>query len=77
MPASASKVFEIISSLDCVKTWIVTSDGIFLCSINCLTKLKSVSDAAGKPTSISLKPIWQSNSNILIFLSFPIGSMSD
>ena len=36
----------------------VTSSGISLLSISSRTKSKSVSDAAGKPTSISLKPIW-------------------
>src|SRR5690242_19350561 len=39
------------------------------------TKLKSVSDAAGKPTSISLKPSFSSMSNRRRFFSAPIGSI--
>src|SRR5215469_6651442 len=40
------------------------------------TKLKSVSEAAGKPTSISLKPSFTSMSNRRRFFSAPIGSIS-
>ena len=75
-PFTASKVLLIICSLACVKTWTVTSSGIMSRSIRALIKLYSVSDAAGKPTSISLKPIltniWK-NSN---FSSKLIGSIS-
>src|SRR6185295_4774325 len=54
----------------------VTSLGIIFCSISWRTKSKSVSDAAGKPTSISLKPIWQSSLNIRVLRSESIGSTS-
>ena len=39
-------------------------------------KAKSVSEAAGKPTSISLKPSLTSSSNIRRLRSGPIGSTS-
>src|SRR5699024_4676598 len=45
----------------------VTSSGIRSSSIKRRRKLNSVSDAAGKPTSISLKPI---STNILKYSSF-------
>ena len=41
-----------------------------------LTKLKSVSEAAGKPTSISLKPISTNVLNIRCFLGPSMGSTS-
>src|SRR5258708_3888821 len=53
----------------------VTSSGIIFCSISSRTKSKSVSDAAGKPTSISLKPIVQSSLNIRALRSESIGSI--
>src|SRR5262249_5826956 len=40
------------------------------------TKLKSVSEADGKPTSISLKPSFTSVSNMRSLRSGPIGSIS-
>src|SRR3546814_154325 len=42
----------------------VTSSGILFCSISSRTKSKSVCEAEGKPTSISLKPISTSSSNM-------------
>src|SRR5262249_9134936 len=39
-------------------------------------KSKSVSDAAGKPTSISLKPISQSSLNMRVLRSESMGSIS-
>ena len=54
----------------------VTSPGIIFFSISSRTNSKSVSDAAGKPTSISLKPIWQSSLNIRVLRSESIGSIS-
>jgi len=41
---------------DCVSTWIVTSAGISWLSIRWRVNSNSVSDAAGKPISIVLKP---------------------
>src|SRR4029079_7346214 len=75
-PRQASKVRSISSGRDCVSTWMVTSSGIIFFSISSRTKSKSVSDAAGKPTSISLKPIWQSSLNIRVLRSESIGSIS-
>ena len=54
----------------------VTSSGIIFFSMSSRTKSKSVSDAAGKPTSISLKPIWQSSLNMRVLRSESIGSIS-
>src|SRR6476646_6661251 len=53
----------------------VTSSGIIFFSMSSRTKSKSVSDAAGKPTSISLKPIWQSSLNMRVLRSESIGSI--
>src|SRR6201999_613134 len=50
-----------------VSTWMVTSSGIRFSSTSWRTKSKSVCDAAGKPTSISLKPILTSVSDIRRF----------
>ncbi|OQV66804.1 hypothetical protein AK51_01630 [Serratia nematodiphila DZ0503SBS1] len=60
-PCSASKVRSIRSSRDCVSTWIVTSSGISRSSISVRTKSKSVCDAEGNATSISLKPHCNNN----------------
>ena len=54
----------------------VTSPGIIFFSISSRTNSKSVSDAAGKPISISLKPMSQSSLNIRVLRSESIGSMS-
>src|SRR5262249_27930844 len=67
---------SICSGRLCVSTWMVTSSGIILPSISSRTKSKSVSDAAGKPTSISLKPILQSSLNMRVLRSESIGSTS-
>ena len=55
-PSNASIVFSIICSRACVSTWIDTSSGILFSSIRRRTNSNSVPDAAGNPTSISLKP---------------------
>ena len=74
-PSSALKVFFMICSLACVSTCIVTSSGIISLSIRALVKLNSVSEAAGKPTSISLKPISTSILKKSSFSSRLIGSI--
>ena len=51
-----STVRRISSSRACVSTMIVTSSGISFCSMRSRTVWKSVSDADGNPTSISLRP---------------------
>jgi hypothetical protein len=53
-PMSDSKVRLISASRAWVSTWIVTSSGIRSSSMRLRTKSKSVWDAEGKPTSISL-----------------------
>ena len=58
-----------------VSTWIVTSSGIRSSSISCRTKSKSGWLADGKPTSISLKPIATSSSNMRSLRVGSIGSM--
>ena len=75
-PRQASKVRSIRSGRLCVSTWMVTSSGIIFFSMSSRTKSKSVSDAAGNPTSISLKPMSQSNLNMRVLRSESIGSMS-
>ena len=55
-PFTASNVFFIICGLACVSTWIVTSSGIIFFSMSVRQSSYSVSDAAGNPISISLKP---------------------
>ncbi len=75
-PASASNVFFMMCSLDCVSTWIVTSSGIRSCSISARQNSYSVSDAAGKPISISLKPISTSTLKNSSFSSRFIGTIS-
>jgi hypothetical protein len=75
-PRQASKVRSISSGRLCVRTWMVTSSGIIFFSMSSRTKSKSVSEAAGKPTSISLKPISQSSLNIRVLRSESIGSIS-
>ena len=59
-----------------VSTWIVTSSGIRSSSISWRTKSKSGWLADGNPTSISLKPIATSVSNMRRLRSGSIGSMS-
>ena len=53
-PSSAWKVRSISSGRHWVSTWMCTSSGIAPSSMISRTKSKSVCDAAGKPTSISL-----------------------
>jgi len=54
----------------------VTSSGMWPSSISMRTKSKSVCDAEGKPTSISLKPIFTSIWNMRSLRSGSIGSIS-
>ena len=56
-PFTASKVRSISSGRHCVSTWIATSSGILPPSMIERTKSKSVCEAEGKATSISLKPM--------------------
>ena len=72
---TASNVLRIMCSLACVSTWIVTSSGIMFLSISARRKSYSVSDAAGNPTSISLKPISTSIWKNSIFSSRLMGSI--
>ena len=75
-PCSASKVRRIKGSRACVSTWIVTSSGMRLSSISLRTKSNSTCEAEGKPTSISLKPIFTSASNMRILRAMSMGSIS-
>ena len=61
-PPIASYVRSISSGRACVSTAIVTSSGIRSCSTSERTKSKSVFEADGKPTSISLTPSASSRS---------------
>ena len=74
-PRIASNVFSIRCSRDCVSTWMTTSSGIASSSISCRTKSKSVWEADGKPTSISLKPMRTRSSNIRRLRDGVIGSI--
>ena len=74
-PLTASNVLRMMCSLAWVRTWIVTSSGIIFLSINERRKSYSVSEAAGKPTSISLKPILTSIWKNSIFSSRLMGSI--
>ena len=53
-PRIDSNVRSISCSRDWVRTWMTTSSGIRSSSMSIRTKSKSVCDADGKPTSISL-----------------------
>ena len=75
-PINASTVRLIKGSRAWLRTSILTSSGILCSVINCLTKSKSVCDADGKATSISLKPISHKVWNKRSFLSAFIGSNS-
>ena len=75
-PRMASKVRRIRCSRAWVSTWMVTSSGIMPCSTSWRQKSKSVSEAEGKPTSISLKPMRHSSSNMRRLRSGPMGSTS-
>ncbi|CFU79902.1 Uncharacterised protein [Bordetella pertussis] len=76
-PAAASTVRLMRSSRDWVRTMMVTSSGMRFSSISLRTKSKSVCDADGKPTSISLKPIFTSCSKKRTLRSTLMGSISD
>ena len=75
-PSMHSYVRSISSCRHCVSTWIVTSSGIRSSVMILRMKSKSGWLAAGKPTSISLKPIRTTSSNIRILRVGSIGSMS-
>ena len=75
-PCSDSIVRRISDSRACVSTWMLTSSGIRFSSISRRTKLNSVCEADGKPTSISLKPMFTSSWNISSLRSTLIGSIS-
>src|SRR5471032_658544 len=75
-PATDSTVRRISSSRDWVSTMTVTSSGMRFSSTSLRTKSKSVCDADGKPTSISLMPILTSSSKKRSFFSALIGSIS-
>ena len=75
-PLTASNVRSISSGRHWVSTWIATPSGIAPVSMIERTKSKSVCDAEGKATSISLKPICVSRRNIRFLRSTPIGSIS-
>src|SRR5215216_1769821 len=59
-----------------VRTWIVTSSGIRSSSMRIRTKSKSGWLADGKPTSISLKPIATTASNMRRLRTESMGSIS-
>ena len=59
-PLQASKVFRMMCSRHWARTWTVTSGGIMSCSMRVRKNSYSVSEAAGKPTSISLNPAFTS-----------------
>lgn len=73
----SSKVRVIRSSRAWVSTWMVTSSGMWLPSINSRTKLKSVSEADGKATSICFRPTCTRVLKNRIFFAASIGSISD
>ena len=76
-PLTASNVRLMMCSRAWVSTCTVTSSGIISCSINVRMKSNSVWEAAGKPTSISLKPTLTSSLKNSSFSSRLIGMMSD
>ncbi len=71
-----SYVRSISSGRHWVSTWIVTSSGIRSSSMSRRTKSKSGWLADGNPTSISLKPIATTASNIRRLRTGSIGSIS-
>ena len=75
-PFTASKVRSISSGRHWVSTWIATPSGMAPPSMIERTKSKSVCEAEGKATSISLKPISASRRNMRFLRSTPIGSIS-
>ena len=77
MPMQASRVRSMSSPRDWVSTEMVTSSGIAPSSTRERTKSKSVWEAAGKPISISLKPMLTSRSKMARLAWGPMGSMRD
>src|SRR6185369_1618307 len=75
-PFNDSIVRRISSSRACVITMSVTSSGTSFCSLRSRTVWKSVSDADGKPTSISLSPTATSVLKRRFLVSRLIGSNS-
>src|SRR5690348_13547213 len=71
-PTSDSNVRSIKSSRACTSTWSHTSSGARCSSISLRLKANSVFEADGNPTSISLKPhfnsVWKSSSFWLTFI---------
>jgi len=75
-PTRDSKLRSIRGARAWVSTWMVTSAGTRSSSISWRTKSKSVCDAAGKPTSISLNPMRTRSSNMRSLRAGPMGSIS-
>src|SRR5690606_33720362 len=75
-PRRDSKVRSSSSWRDWLRTWIFTPSGMRSPSIRLRTKLNSVLEADGKPTSISLKPAFTSMSKKRCFFAPSIGSIS-
>ncbi len=75
-PLTASTVRRIRCSRAWVMTMMVTSSGMRSSSMRRRTKSKSVCEAAGKPTSISLKPMRTSSKKSFILRSPFMGSNS-
>ena len=75
-PFTASNVRSISSGRHWVKTWMATPSGIAPDSMIERTKSKSVCEAEGKATSISLKPMSTRSLNMRFLRSTPIGSIS-
>ena len=73
-PSRLSTVRSIKSSRACTSTWMVTSAGMRFSSMRRRLKANSVLEAAGKPTSISLKPHFTKASNISSFWETFIGT---
>ena len=76
-PTTDSKVRRIRCSRAWVSTSIVTSSGTSLSSTSLRTKSKSVCEALGNPTSISLKPTSHTVRNMRSLRSRFMGSNSD
>ena len=75
-PSRASKVRRTRCSRAWVSTCTVTSSGMRFSSMSLRMKSNSICEAEGKPTSISLKPILTSCSNMRILRSISMGSIS-
>ncbi len=74
-PRKDSKVRRIRSSRAWVMTWMQTSSGMRRCSMSWRTKSKSVCEAEGNATSISLKPSATSRSKNRALRSAFMGSI--